>query len=32
MISEGYFDNGGFSLLAVMQMIGGANELEGARE
>lgn len=29
MISEGHFINEGFSLLALMQTIGGANELEG---
>lgn len=32
MISEGHLINGGFSLLALMQMIGGANELEGPCE
>lgn len=32
MISEGHLINGGFSLLALMQTIGGANELEGSCE
>lgn len=32
MISEGHLINGGFSLLALMQMIGGANELQGMSE
>lgn len=32
MISEGHLINGGFSLLALMQKIGGANELEGPCE
>lgn len=29
MISEGHLINGSFSLLTLMHMIGGANELEG---
>ena len=32
MISEGHLINGGFSLPALMQTIGGANELEGPCE
>lgn len=32
MISEGHLINGSFSLLTLMQMIGGANELEGVSE
>ena len=32
MISEGFFINGAFSLLALMQMIGEPNEHEGPCE